>query len=184
MIINSNIRFIEEGEFMRMAPVILIVVVIATLAIGAYLAAQDMGYSTVNAGSGANIHGLNTTSSNVSYTIKVAYNSSIGYYLTNSTGEALYYYKVDKPNTGTSACNGGCSGTWPAFYTNTLTVPSSLSASSFNTITRTNGAKQLTYNGYPLYHFVGDTKSGEANGNGIGGVWYAYAITSANATAP
>lgn len=168
---------------MRIALVILIIVVIGTIAVGAYLIAQDMMYSaggpTTTIASGSH---STSTGSNSSYTVNVAYNSTIGYYLTNSTGEPLYYYKVDKQNSGTSACNGGCAGTWPAFYTSPLVLPPSLSASSFNTITRANGAMQLTYDGYPLYHFVGDTKPGELAGEGIGGVWYAYVVSNATQT--
>ena len=40
------------------------------------------------------------------------------------------------------------------------------------TITRDDGAVQVTYNGHPLYLFAGDTAAGQANGQGSGGVWF------------
>jgi predicted lipoprotein with Yx(FWY)xxD motif len=43
------------------------------------------------------------------------------------------------------------------------------------TITRTNGSRQLTYNGHPLYTYVGDTAPGQARGNNLnlnGGLWH------------
>lgn len=110
----------------------------------------------------------NATSSNA-YTVNVTQSSTLGTYLTNGTGYTLYYFSGDTANSGQSACNGSCASNWPPFYTATLTLPSSLSASSFSTITRSDGTKQLTYNGMPLYFFKSDTKPGEVNGNGLGG---------------
>ena len=43
-------------------------------------------------------------------------------------------------------------------------------------ITRPNGLKQVTLNGYPLYLYVGDKSSGQAAGNGIGGSWHVIKI--------
>jgi predicted lipoprotein with Yx(FWY)xxD motif len=35
-----------------------------------------------------------------------------------------------------------------------------------STITRSDGSKQVTYNGHPLYFFSGDSASGDAKGEG------------------
>ena len=110
------------------------------------------------------------------YTVDLGFNSSIGFYLTNGTGFTLYMFKVDKPNNGTSACNGSCANNWPPFFASSTKVPPGLNASSFGTITRTDGSKQVTYNGLPLYHFHSDKQPGSALGQGIGSVWYAYTI--------
>jgi predicted lipoprotein with Yx(FWY)xxD motif len=32
--------------------------------------------------------------------------------------------------------------------------------------------RQVLYNGHPLYRFKSDASSGDAKGEGIGGVWY------------
>ena len=40
------------------------------------------------------------------------------------------------------------------------------------TITRTNGAKQVTYNGLPLYRFASDAKPGDTNGQGVAHIWF------------
>jgi len=127
----------------------------------------------------------NTTNSSAPlihyYTANVSYNASVGNYLTNSSGFTLYVYSKDTANSGTTACTGGCAATWPPFLTNisTLSVPATLSASSFNTIKYANGSTQLTYKGYPLYYFVGDTKAGQVSGNGVGGF---FAATVPNVT--
>jgi predicted lipoprotein with Yx(FWY)xxD motif len=45
------------------------------------------------------------------------------------------------------------------------------------TIADPDGSKQLTYMGWPLYTYSGDSAPGQANGQGTGGVW--FAMTSA-----
>jgi predicted lipoprotein with Yx(FWY)xxD motif len=102
------------------------------------------------------------------YTIELENSSSLGTYLANASGFTLYTYSGDTPNSGTSACTGSCASSWPPFYTATLVLPPGLNASSFKTIM--NGeSKQLTYNGMPLYLFVGDSAAGQTNGNNLGG---------------
>jgi predicted lipoprotein with Yx(FWY)xxD motif len=106
-------------------------------------------------------------------TVSLAYKPLVGYYLTNGSGWTLYLYTRDLPNNGTSACYGACAKTWPAFYSANINVPLGVNASNFGTITRTDGTKQSTYNGWPLYYFAPDKAAGETNGQGIAGVWYA-----------
>jgi predicted lipoprotein with Yx(FWY)xxD motif len=108
--------------------------------------------------------------------IGVSYKSPIGAYLTNSTGWTLYIYLKDVPNNGTSACYGKCAVTWPPFYAANLQVPAGLNASLFGTITRTDGTKQTTYDGWPLYYFAPDKQAGQTNGQGVGSVWYAWSL--------
>ena len=43
------------------------------------------------------------------------------------------------------------------------------------TITRTDGSRQLTYNGHPLYTYIGHSAPGQARGNNLdlnGGLWH------------
>jgi predicted lipoprotein with Yx(FWY)xxD motif len=91
-------------------------------------------------------------------------------YLTDSKGMTLYYYTKDAD--GQSACYGGCAAAWPVFYAPTVTIPSSLDMGDFGTITRTDGTKQTTYYGWPLYYWAKDKSPGDATGEGVGKVWY------------
>jgi predicted lipoprotein with Yx(FWY)xxD motif len=121
-----------------------------------------------------------SSSSSTAYTVNTASSSSIGNYLVNGTGFTLYYFSADTPGSGTSACTGACTGVWPAFYTANLTLPSGLSSSNFGTITTSNGSKQLTYDGWPLYYYAADSASGQTNGQGInsyGGLWHAMPVS-------
>ena len=55
------------------------------------------------------------------------------------------------------------------------------------TIKRSDGSEQATYDGHPLYTYVGDTAPGQAKGNGLnlsGGVWHEMTASGAAAPAP
>ena len=62
---------------------------------------------------------------------------------------------------------------WPAVtVTGTPTVGSGLDKSKLTVETQPNGTKQVSYDGHLLYTFQGDLKSGTANGQGLGGIWF------------
>jgi predicted lipoprotein with Yx(FWY)xxD motif len=116
-----------------------------------------------------------TNSANVvhlAYAVNIATLPGIGQYLVNSTGWALYMYVPDTPNSGKSTCYGQCATLWPIFYTSNLTVQPGINISMFGVINRTDGTKQLTYNGYPLYYYEYDTGAGNINGQNVDQIWY------------
>jgi len=96
--------------------------------------------------------------------------------LTNSKGWTLYWFV---PDTSTkSNCNGSCIHYWPP-VAGPVTAGSGVTG-TLGTITRSNGAKQATWNGHPLYTYIGDTGPGTDKGNGLnlsGGVWHAIILT-------
>jgi predicted lipoprotein with Yx(FWY)xxD motif len=97
---------------------------------------------------------------------------SAGIWLTDSAGRTLYLYTKDKGTT--SECYGACATAWPPLLT---TGPVTISgqytvASDLGTTTRTDGTKQVTYGGHPLYYYQGDTAPGQTKGQGVGGVWF------------
>jgi predicted lipoprotein with Yx(FWY)xxD motif len=91
-------------------------------------------------------------------------------YLVDSKGMTLYYYTLDTD--GQSACYGGCAKAWPIFYAPKITVPDSLDAHDFGTVTRTDGTKETTYKGWPLYYWYNDKNPGDMSGEGVHDVWY------------
>ena len=105
--------------------------------------------------------------------------------LANSKGLTLYWFV---PDTSTkSNCNGSCIHYWPP-VTGPATAGSGVTG-HLGTITRSNGAKQATWDGHPLYTYIGDTGPGMEKGNGLnlsGGVWHAIVLTgkAAPATSP
>lgn len=97
---------------------------------------------------------------------------SAGIWLTDSAGRTLYLYTKDKGTA--SGCYDACATEWPPLTTDQrvtvtgqYTVPSDLGS-----ITRTDGAKQVTYGGHPLYYFKGDTAPGQIKGQGNGGTHF------------
>jgi predicted lipoprotein with Yx(FWY)xxD motif len=114
------------------------------------------------------------TTSGASATVGVA-NSSLGSILVDSTGRTLYLFKADVGST--SACTGACASAWPPLLAaGKPTAGTGLAASKIATITRSGGKQQVTYNGHPLYLYVGDKKPGDVTGQGVtafGAAWFA-----------
>jgi predicted lipoprotein with Yx(FWY)xxD motif len=102
--------------------------------------------------------------------VLIAHTTALGSYLTDTSGKTLYYFTKD--TAGTSACTGSCLAKWPAFSADPVTAPSALKITDFSAVSRADGAKQTAFMGRPLYSYSGDTKPGDANGQGFGGVWY------------
>jgi len=99
-----------------------------------------------------------------------------GTVLASKRGLTLYYYSEDKPGSGKSACTGGCATAWPPLAAPVKAPAGVRLPGRLRTITRPNGLKQVTLNGYPLYLYIGDKAPGQATGNGIGGAWHVIKI--------
>ena len=110
--------------------------------------------------------------------------SSGGSFLTNSAGRAVYLFMAD--STGKSNCDGACASAWPpVIASGQPTANGGAQASDLGTITRSDGTKQVTYDGHPLYYFVGDTGPGTDKGQGIDGFgakWWLVAPTGSSIT--
>ena len=91
--------------------------------------------------------------------------------LTNAKGFTLYSFAPDTP--ATSKCYGSCAVYWPP-VTGTAAAGQGLPG-RVGTIRRTDGSHQVTYNGHPLYTYIGDSAPGQARGNNLnlnGGLWH------------
>jgi predicted lipoprotein with Yx(FWY)xxD motif len=102
--------------------------------------------------------------------------------VTNSRGLTLYWFVPDTSTT--SKCTGSCATYWPP-----VKGPATAGAGvtgTLGTITRPDGTKQATYDGHPLYTYIGDTAPGQAKGNALnlsGGLWYEMTVSGATPTA-
>lgn len=96
----------------------------------------------------------------------------LGTILVGPTGMTLYIYTKDTPDMST--CYDACATAWPPLTVKTAAdfIPGINLPGKFNTITRTDGTLQVTYNGMPLYYWAKDKALGDATGEGVGKVWY------------
>jgi len=91
--------------------------------------------------------------------------------LTDAGGLTLYWFA---PDTSTSSeCTGSCAAYWPPVSGAPTAGPGV--TGRLGTIKRPGGGLQATYDGHPLYTYIGDSGPGQANGNQLdlnGGFWY------------
>ncbi len=108
--------------------------------------------------------------------IHLTTSATLGAYLVDGAGRTLYLFGSDVPagaaTPAVSNCLAQCLPYWPVFHVDTVTVSGNLSASDFAEILRSDGAKQTTYKGWPLYYFASDTAAGDVNGQGVAGTWF------------
>ena len=91
--------------------------------------------------------------------------------LTNARGYTLYWFAPDSATKST--CYGTCAAYWPPAIGSP--VAGERVTGRLGTIKRAGGTTQVTYDGHPLYTYVGDSAPGQATGNDIdlnGGYWY------------
>jgi predicted lipoprotein with Yx(FWY)xxD motif len=96
--------------------------------------------------------------------------------LTNAKGLTLYWFAPDTPRS--SACTGSCAAYWPPVTGDPMAGPGVIGR--LGTIKRSGGTEQATYEGHPLYTYVGDSARGQANGNKLdlnGGYWYEVRVS-------
>jgi predicted lipoprotein with Yx(FWY)xxD motif/murein L,D-transpeptidase YcbB/YkuD len=97
--------------------------------------------------------------------------SALGQILTSGNGMTVYLFMPDAQ--GTPTCTDACAEAWPPMTAEggQVTAGDGVDSSLLGTVARPDGT-QVTYNGWPLYLFSGDSAPGDTNGQGQGGVWY------------
>jgi predicted lipoprotein with Yx(FWY)xxD motif len=116
-----------------------------------------------------------TASITMKSTVSSALGSSI---LVNSAGRTLYHDSAEKKNS--VKCLATCLKEWVPLVVTAGAKPvvgTGVTASKVGVLKRPDGKMQVTYAGLPLYLFAGDSKAGDVNGQGVGGIWHAIAPT-------
>jgi len=103
--------------------------------------------------------------------------SKNGAILVDGAGHTLYLFARD--DHGESYCTGACAAVWPPYETSSSPHAAGIPASALGTIKRSDGDRQVTFDGHPLYYYAGDASSpGKTKGeqlNQFGAEWYLVA---------
>ena len=110
--------------------------------------------------------------------------SSFGNILVDGQGRTLYFDANDVQGSGASTCTGACASAWPAFSAGSIQVSAPLNAADFGFGIASDGSKQTSYKGRPLYYFSLDVKPGDVNGSGIDQIWNVANIPGTVVTTP
>ena len=129
---------------------------------------------------GAAVLAVGAAGSSGKPTVSASDNAALGKILVGATGRTVYHYLGD--HGARIACAGTCAAQWPPVLIPKTAKPVAgpgLQASKLGTVTRPDGTVQVTYNGYALYRFSGDSRNGQVNGQGLDKRWYAVAPSGA-----
>jgi predicted lipoprotein with Yx(FWY)xxD motif len=111
--------------------------------------------------------------------------SSAGTFLTDGSGRAVYLFMKDP--SGQSVCVNACLSAWPPVVASgSVSGMDGVNSGNLSTITRSDGTKQVAYDGHALYYFSGDSGAGQVKGQGIDGFgakWWLIAPTGSSITA-
>ena len=107
--------------------------------------------------------------------VRLVNNETLGSIVTDNNGQTLYFFSKDA--SGNAACIDGCTDIWPIFYVENLQIGSGLDATEFEEITRSDGKKQTTYRGWPLYYYSPTANgvletAGETKGEAVNNLWF------------
>ena len=112
--------------------------------------------------------------------------TSLGKTLVDANGRTLYLFEGDSRNVSRLSSAGV--SVWPRFVASgPVTAGNGVQKAKLGTTTSPRNVRQITYNGHPLYYYVGDSKPGNVRGQGLnqfGALWYVLnstgnAVTSA-----
>src|SRR4051812_16297704 len=93
--------------------------------------------------------------------------------LVDGKGRALYLFTHDS---GKSRCYDACANAWPPYLTKGQPrAVGKVAQAKLGSVRRSDGRRQVTYAGRPLYYYVGDRSPGDVNCQAayeFGGYWY------------
>ncbi len=96
----------------------------------------------------------------------------MGKVVTDAKGWVLYRFDKDTANPPKSNCYNACAQVWPPMLTDGNPVLDGVDPANVGVITRDDGGRQLTLNGWPLYRYAGDPKPGAWKGQGVSHTWW------------
>jgi predicted lipoprotein with Yx(FWY)xxD motif len=104
--------------------------------------------------------------------------SNLGWVMATAKGVVVYTYGKDAKG-GPPTCTGSCASVWAPVTGAPKAGPADTFPGTFSVVTGAGGKKVITYNGYPLYTFVGAPPL-STKGNGLGGVWHVIPLSASD----
>jgi predicted lipoprotein with Yx(FWY)xxD motif len=111
-------------------------------------------------------------------TVLIVQHSNLGWVMARADGIVVYTYGKDKKG-GAPTCTGSCASVWAPVTGMPKAGPADNFPGTFGLVTGAGGTKQITYNGYPLYTYVGAPIL-STKGNGIDGVWHVIKLSQSD----
>ena len=142
-----------------------------TTRIARWAAPAAMALALVVAGCGSS---GGTSAAAPSPTVSAKQLAGLGTVLVDDHGHALYAAEQEK--NGTIRCTGGCLSFWQPLTATAPTAGSGVTG-KLATIRRADGARQVTYQGMPLYRFTQDPGPGQVTGNDVKDAFGAASFT-------
>jgi predicted lipoprotein with Yx(FWY)xxD motif len=109
-------------------------------------------------------------------TVMIVQKSKLGYVLAEANGQVVYTYAHDTKG-GTPTCTGSCSDVWVPVTGVPKSALGETFPGTFGLVARSDGTKQMTYNGYPLYTFKG---AFPLTTHAVSGVWNVVPLSASD----
>ncbi|KUN86355.1 SCO0930 family lipoprotein [Streptomyces griseoruber] len=139
--------------------------------VGTGTGASASASATDAAGAGAGAGAQGATAGELA----ISTNAELGNILTDSKGMTLYRFDADTAEPPKSNCDGDCATTWPPVSADDVSAGDGIDKSLLGEVTRSDGTKQLTVDGWPVYHYAKDANPGDITGQGVGNKWFVLA---------
>jgi predicted lipoprotein with Yx(FWY)xxD motif len=114
----------------------------------------------------------------VGTTFLIVEHSNLGWVMAKADGYVVYTYGKDSKG-GAPTCTGSCASVWAPVTGMPKPGPADTFPGTFGQVTGAGGQKVVTYDGYPLYTFVG-AKPLSTKGNGLDGVWHVIKLSESD----
>jgi len=151
----------------------------AAITVAACGSSASTGSGAVSSPSSGSASASSAGTASSAVTVSATNVPGVGTVLVNGQGRTLYLLTSEKGGKITCTDSNGCAKLWPETIlpngTTAAKAGSGVMSSLLGTVKEDNGSLEVTYNGWPLYTFAGDSGPGVAHGQGItsfGGTWY------------
>jgi len=151
---------------MRKTRALGLIVIAAAMALTTACGSDDSG-----SGNGNGAGKATTAPAEKAALIKTA-TSPLGTIIVDSQGNTLYMFTKDEKGSGKSTCYNDCAKKWPVLVAQAEVPVGANLTGQVGSIVRTDGTRQATLNGWPLYRYAADSGPGSTNGHKQGGVWF------------